>query len=180
MGAELASKLAIDAGAAAITALAVAPLIAAFDEAITRSAAGENLWAALGCRLGAIVTNPAEYFTSVAFKWMWMVYAATYLASNGLKSVQSVTGINLGFAATVMVTMVNMSCGIAKDAAYANLFGTKGATNGGTSTPTKAYITWFLRDLIAFTFILTLPPIVEDVVSVPEDLAKDLEDLGCS
>ena len=42
----LAVKLGVDVASAGITALAVAPLLAAFDEAITRSAAGGNLWQA--------------------------------------------------------------------------------------------------------------------------------------
>lgn len=115
--AELAVKLAVDAMAASVTALAVAPLIAAFDEAITRSASGEKLWPALGSRLGSIITKPVAFFTSTAFIWMWIVYAATYVTANSLKSIESAVNIKLGFAATFLVTIVNMSCGIAKDAA---------------------------------------------------------------
>ena len=42
----IAVNLGVDVTSASITALAVAPLLAAFDEAITRSAAGGNLWQA--------------------------------------------------------------------------------------------------------------------------------------
>ena len=164
----LVAKLALDATSASITALAVAPLIAAFDEAITRSASGEPLWTALGKRLGGIISKPAEFFASTAFLWMWIVYAATYLTSNSLKSIESAAGIQLGFLATICVTLVNMSCGIAKDAAYAKMF-SKGE---GKTTPLIAYVTWFLRDLVAFTFILTLPPIIKEIFGLPEDLAK--------
>lgn len=153
---SLPSQLAWDGVAAAGTALAVAPLIAAFDEAITRSAAGENLWLALGNRIRNIVLQPAEFLRSIGFRWMWIVYAATYVTANGLKSVERCTSIQLGFLATLFVTLVNMSCGIAKDSAYATLFG----TTSKQKTPLPAFCVWFLRDLVAFTFILTLPPVV--------------------
>lgn len=173
MGGELAIKLAVDAGSAGLTALAVAPLIAAFDEAITKSASGGSLWGSLGGRLNSIVSQPAEFFGSVAFIWMWIVYAATYATSNSLKSIEASTGVKLGFLSTFCVTIVNMSCGIAKDAAYAKLFGSKSGKDGKTvSTPPAAYFTWFLRDLLAFTFILTLPPIIKELFGMPEDLAK--------
>ena len=48
--AAFAVKLVVDVAAAGICAAAVAPLIAAFDEAITKSASGESLWGALVCR----------------------------------------------------------------------------------------------------------------------------------
>lgn len=164
----LAAKLALDATSASVTALAVAPLVAAFDEAITRSASGEPLWTALGKRLVGIMSKPAEFFASTAFVWMWIVYAATYLTSNSLRSIESATGIRLGFLATVCVTLVNTSFGIAKDAAFAKMF-SKGE---GKTTPLTAYVTWFLRDFVAFTFILTLPPTIKRTFGFPEDLAK--------
>jgi len=171
---ELATRLSIDAASAALTSLAVAPLIAAFDEAITRSAAGENLWAALGKRLFSIVSQPGEFFGSVAFTWMWIVYAATYATSNSLRSIEAVLlDRPLGFIVTLCVTSVNMACGIAKDSAYAKLFGSKAGKDGKPiKTPLSAYITWFLRDLLAFTFILTLPPIITQHVGVHPELAK--------
>lgn len=54
----------------------------------------------------------------------------------------------------------------------AKMFGSKGAKDGGSKTPIWAFITWFFRDLVAFTFILTLPPIITAKMGVAEDLAK--------
>ena len=39
-------------------------------------------------------------------------------------------------------------------------------------TPTMAYITWFIRDVTAFTFILTLPSVLAPLLKIPLDLAK--------
>ena len=91
---------------------------------------------------------------------MWIVYSATYVATNSLKTIEAETGIEFGFAATFMVAVVNMTCGIAKDAAYAKMFGSKESKDDGKGkgTPTPAFIIWFLRDLLAFTFILTRAP----------------------
>lgn len=165
----LPTQLLWDGLAAGGTALAVAPLIAAFDEAITRSAAGENLWLALGSRIRSIVFQPRAFFTSIGFRWMWIVYGATYAAANGLKSVERLTSLQLGFLSTLMVTLINMSCGIAKDSAYAALYGnSSGQQKSSTTTPLSAYIVWFLRDLVAFTFILTLPPFLVRQINQPQ------------
>ena len=166
----LAIKLAVDAAAAALSALAVAQLIASFDEAITKAAAGASLWAALGSRLLSIVRAPREFFGSTAFRWMWVVYAATYATSNGLKSVEAATGASFGFASTLAVTVVNMSCGIAKDAAYAKIFAAK--DGGGKKTPPAALFVWFARDFTAFSFILTLPPFLAAGCGISLELAK--------
>ena len=168
----LAIKLAVDAAAAALTALAVAPLIAAFDEAITKAAAGDSLWGALGARLLSVVRAPRAFFGSTAFRWMWIVYAATYATSNALKSAEAAAGVPFGFASTLAVTLVNMSCGIAKDAAYAKLFAAK--DGGGKATPPAALLVWFARDFTAFSFILTLPPRLAAGCGVSLELAQFL------
>lgn len=160
----LATKLAVDVGAAAVTAATVAPLIAAFDEAITRSASGGNLWQALGFRLRSIISHPGSFFSSKAFQWMWLVYGVTYLTVNSLRTLQDSLGLSLGIFATLILTVVNMSCNIAKDAAYSNLFGCD--EEGCAITPKRAYAAWFLRDLVAFTFILTLPPIIASALGI--------------
>ena len=155
---ELTARLGVDVCSAALTALAIAPLCAALDEAITRSASGEKLWCVLSSRLRGIIVEPRDFFGSTAFAWMWVVYAATYVVTNSLKSIEWAASIRLGFAATLLVTIANMSCGIAKDRAYAKLFGSKVAKDGSASTPLSAYLTWFLRDLVAFTFSAGLRP----------------------
>jgi hypothetical protein len=166
----LAINLAVDITAAGLTTLAVAPLITAFDEAITRSAAGGNLWAALGDRIKSIITKPVAFFNSPAFRWMFFVYAATYTTTNSLKSIQLAAAVSLGFFATFLVTVVNTSAGILKDSAYSRLFGC--AEDGCVITPNSAYVVWFLRDLLAFTFILTLPPVLANIAGIPLGLAR--------
>lgn len=162
----LAARLAVDCGAAAITAAVVAPLIAAIDEAITRSASGgdKSLWDPLLLRLKSIFISPCLFFASKAFQWMWLVYAITYLTASGLRTIQDAFGLSLGIFATVLLTIINVSLNIAKDSAFSQMFGCD--EDGCMITPKRAYVTWFLRDLIAFTFILTLPPIVSSTLGL--------------
>lgn len=54
----------------------------------------------------------------------------------------------------------------------AKMFGSKGSKDAGSKTPTLAFFIWFLRDLVAFTFILTLPPIITARMGIAEELAK--------
>lgn len=179
--ATLATNLAVDVASAAVTGLCVAPLITAFDEAITRSAAagkgsGGSIWNILGERLWSIVTSPGTFFQSPAFRWMWLVYAATYLATNSIKTAEQTAGMSFGFAATLVVAIANMTCAIAKDSAYSRMFG----SNGDQDKPITqkwAYIAWFVRDVTSFVFILTLPSMIASVkfpglVQVPLGIAK--------
>lgn len=109
----------------------------------------DHLWAALGRRLR-------------------IVYSATYLAANGLRSVGTTTGVPLGFIATVIVTLVNTGCGIAKDSAFAEMFGSsgsKGAEPKAKKMPPAVFAIWFLRDLVSFTFVLTLPDVPAKKIS---------------
>jgi len=164
---ELITALPMNGLAAAATALTVAPLIACFDEAITRSAAGENLWVVLAQRLCNICAHPIEFFTSAAFAWVWIVYAATYATSN------VVGPLKIGFAATIIVTLVNMTCGIAKDSAYAKMFSSSSKDPGAkTKTPIPAFLIWFCRDLLSFTFVLTLPEVISKAMQVDLSLTK--------
>uniref|UniRef100_A0A7S4NF68 Uncharacterized protein n=1 Tax=Odontella aurita TaxID=265563 RepID=A0A7S4NF68_9STRA len=165
--ASLAVHLGVDALSACLTALCVAPLITVFDEAIARSASGrEGLWTAFGRRMRSALSDPLSFFMSDAFRWMWIVYASTYFIANGLGGIERVSGMKFGFLSTLAVTVVNMVCGIAKDSAYSKMFGGSDTpedeggdeSNTETSTPMLAYATWFARDVTAFSFILTLPP----------------------
>ena len=36
-------------------------------------------WPAVGALLTKMVTKPALFFTSAAFKWLWFVYLLTYV-----------------------------------------------------------------------------------------------------
>jgi hypothetical protein len=166
--------VAIDLVAAGLTAACVSPFVAALDEAIARSNQGEPLLRVLLHRSSCIARSPREFFGSTAFAWMWRVYLATYGANNVLRSFEAATSIDLGFGATVVVTAVCTIVALAKDAAYAKLFSTKDGKDSAArrSTPLTAYVAWFLRDLVAFTFTLTLPPLIEQHLGVSLTTAK--------
>ena len=158
--------------AASTTALVVAPLIACFDEAITRSANNKNtdetLWGVVRQRGTEIVQHPWQFLQSRAFQWVFLVYAATYWAAN------TVAPLQWGFLATVIVTLVNMTCGIAKDSAFAKMFANAdGKTNNNNNkTPLGAFLVWFARDLVSFTFVLTLPQVIHKATKLDLRLAK--------
>ena len=167
----LAINLAVDVAAAGLTAAAVAPLCSVLDEGITRAAAGGDLWSAIGGGMKNIVTKPVEFLGGPAFQWMWLVYAATYSAANSLKSIQA-AWISLGFIAVITVAVVNTCVGIAKDSAYSQLFGCD--DDGCVITPRSAYITWFMRDLVAFSFILSLPIPLAAALGLPLGMVRFL------
>lgn len=52
------------------------------------------------------------------------------------------------------------------------MFGSKSAKGGQSHTPRLALLIWFLRDLVAFTFILTLPAVITARLGIAEEVAK--------
>ena len=56
-----------------------------------------------------------------------------------------------------------LSNGLVKSA-YSKLFGCD--EDGCVITPRSAYMMWFLRDVTAWTFILTLPPVISSTLGI--------------
>ena len=155
-----ASMLTVDSASACITAAVVAPFTAAIDEAIIRSTAGDNLLVALRVKLAALVADPSTFLGSTSFRWMWLLYATTYGVSNMLKSLEESFDLDFGFASTVVVTGVSMVVTLLKEAAFVRAYGAKANKDGRVHMPFASYAMWFVRDLIAFTFILNFPPML--------------------
>lgn len=182
---------------ALVTGLA-SPFLTVIDKALVQKSAGTH--SVVGSMLGSVtsmVRNPVAYVKSPTFLWMWTVYAATYGVANSIKTIaehqdhvaslryqekkatesknkaaKSAGAVFLG------TTLANTTACLAKDRAYAKLFGNPAATK----VPKLSYAAWILRDfsVIGSSFILPsyVAPVVKDAFSLSDDAAMQVAQVG--
>ena len=158
--------LVTDLGAAVCAGSICAPLVAVIDEAITLSAAGKkDLWAAMGSKLANIAKAPVKFFSSASFLWIWAVYALTYATANVVESIALALGASPATPVLISSTFANMGICLAKDAAFAKMFGSKDKPGQKTAGLSPTVLTlWFGRDVITQFFVFTLPILLTGVV----------------
>lgn len=173
--------LALSAAVGITAAACMSPFILTIDRAVTEFAAGRSsLLVALGKGTTDIVRHPGRVFGSPALAMVVGVYGATYAAANMISTVSEHrqvpkaqhTMINLGGT-----TAVNMTSGVAKDAAFAKMFGSKlpsSPANPGMkdlavvakrAIPRATYGLFAARDLLTVGAAFTVPPIVATAIA---------------
>ena len=88
-------------------------------------AAGKSnsLWSLAGKEVKHIVTQPHIFFPGFSFRWMYMVYAATYTANNLGEHLNITENISQPIQKLFFVFVVNTVCSLIKDKKYAVHFG---------------------------------------------------------
>mmetsp|Transcript_25354 Transcript_25354/g.76153 ORF Transcript_25354/g.76153 Transcript_25354/m.76153 type:complete len:257 (-) Transcript_25354:161-931(-) len=160
---NITAHAAVDLGAGLAASAAVSPFILIIDRAIIEAAAGTRTLAAgvwRGCRdavarpRAALLANPAYYMVAGT-------YAVTYAAANWIDTYAAVRGTPAAAHATAQLlgtTAVNTSACIAKDVAFARMFGAPG---GSTRKMPLATVGLFgARDLITIASAFTMPPLL--------------------
>mmetsp|Transcript_63292 Transcript_63292/g.137696 ORF Transcript_63292/g.137696 Transcript_63292/m.137696 type:complete len:300 (+) Transcript_63292:33-932(+) len=155
---KVAAAWATGSGVAAATC--VSPFILTIDRAITECAAGRrNLVAALRGATGDVLLRPHQVIGGPAFWMVLGVYASTYTAANTIEVFgerANLTPVQVTMAKLFGTTAVNMTASIAKDAAFAKMFGAVSAR----PMPTAAYGIFVLRDTLTMAAAFSLPPVV--------------------
>lgn len=140
-----------------IAGAAVAPIISAVDRALAENASGKApLWTSFASSLKSMVKSPIQFIKSPQFYWIWIVYGGTYVAVNLTSSACEYTRTDPALPKWAASFSFNTTSCIAKDRAFAVLFGTRAAS----SVPLGSYGAWLGRDFISMAFFFTLPPIV--------------------
>jgi hypothetical protein len=150
-------KLSFDVTAGATCGLLVTPIVSAVDRALAENASGKaKLWPSFFSALKEMASSPIKFLKSPACGFIWLVYGGTYVAANTTDTVCNAHGKDAAFPKWVATSVTNTTTCIAKDRAFAKLFGTKVPSN----VPMGSYAAWLSRDLISMGVIFTLPPIV--------------------
>ncbi|KAG7397497.1 hypothetical protein PHYBOEH_000649 [Phytophthora boehmeriae] len=121
---ELAKRLAVDVGAAMAASFGVAPFITIVDRAIIENASGAR---PLGRGLRELsldfVRHPLRFVGKREFMLIFGLYTATYVSANAVDTVCEFAEKDNQMPKFISTTAVNMSLCIAKDRAFARMFG---------------------------------------------------------
>ena len=143
---------AVAIGSGCIAAASVAPFLMCVDRAVTAAAAGQtsSVWRGIVDNVSEFVRQPHRALRQPALWMVAGVYAGTYAAANlsdvvGERAHASANSKAAGkFTAT---TGANMLGGIAKDAAFARMFGAP-AAGAGLVVPFASYGLFATRDAL--------------------------------
>jgi len=162
----------VDIGSALISATCAAPIILTIDKAVVQAMAGTHgLFTGIGAGLAELVRRPHHLVRQVGF-WMTVgVYGATYTTANLMDTIcdrsldpdDPNSDFIHGTAKLLCTTAVNMGSGVAKDAAFARMFGANATSTA--PTPPMTYGLFAFRDLLTILGGFTLPPIVASALS---------------
>jgi len=169
-----------------VAAATVAPWVASVDRAITLNAASPDSVSIREAFLEDIrETFQAQFFLAKpTVQWLWLVYGVTYIAANAADTLCQVQHVSPVLPVLWASTTANTVACIAKDAAFAKLYGGSGSTSTSASStadnnntpppkaiskpvPTLSYVVWLLRDILTAFSAFTLPPILRDQWEVP-------------
>ena len=149
---------ALGCSAGITSAICAAPFILTVDRAVTENSAGKSgLGPALARGMTEFLTRPHQMLTRLPFWMVAGVYGATYATANSIdvgcermlvdRDEQEAMLVHRGVK-LFGVTAVNMGAGVAKDAAFARMFGA-----GGAAPPP---VGWTSLGLFAFRDVLTI------------------------
>ncbi|TMW62579.1 hypothetical protein Poli38472_005197 [Pythium oligandrum] len=121
---ELGKWLGADLVAAATASFGVSPFITVVDRAIAENASGKRtLMHGVRELSWSFVQHPIQFVKSKEFMWIWGLYAATYATANTIESVYEWRQVDGQMPKLAGTTLVNMTSVIAKDRAFARMFG---------------------------------------------------------
>eukprot|EP00466_Bigelowiella_natans_P011311 jgi/Bigna1/87280/estExt_fgenesh1_pg.C_180156 len=150
------SRIGADAVAAYIAGAAVAPVITAVDRGLAENASGKApLVQSFMTSMKSFVTRPVSFVASPQFFWIWLVYGSTYFAANACQTYCDRKKKDVALPKLMSTFVVNTTTCIAKDRAFAKMFGTKAAA----PIPPMSYAIWLGRDILSMGVFFTLPPI---------------------
>ena len=150
----------VDLSAATAAALAMSPFIMTIDAAIVGAAAGRHkLGGAIMRGTAEMLRHPLGLLRNPAYWMVTGVYAATYAAANLIDTFGADGRMSPAVHGTVKLlgtTAINTSACIAKDIAFARMFG---ATKGGPM-PAATIALFGARDLLTVASAYTIPPVL--------------------
>ena len=155
--APLSYRLLLEAFAAVISTLTVAPAISIVDKAIVSNASG--LEPLLPCLLNGIktmLTKPLYFVRQPSFLFIWGVYSGTYTVANCTDAICEYREIDPAYPKFVSSSAANVSLSVLKDKAFAAMFGV-GETR---PLPTKSYALFAARDSMTILASFTRPGIL--------------------
>jgi hypothetical protein len=148
-----------DLAAATAASLAVSPAVTIIDRAIAENASGRRtlMHAAKELTL-SFVKHPFRFCKSREFAWIFGLYTATYATANTFETAYEYKEKDGAMPKLAATTLVNMSSVIAKDLAFARMFGVVKPH----PVPLATIGLFAIRDGITVVSCFHAPPIVTE------------------
>lgn len=167
------ARVLVEASAATLSALTVAPAISIVDKAIVSNASG--LEPLIPCLLNGIKTmfaRPVYFFKQPSFLFIWGVYSGTYIVANNIEALCERSERSSFYPKFVGSSAANVSLSVLKDKAFARMFGT-GTPRPMPMTSMGLFAT---RDSMTILASFSLPDIVSKKFFQPAGMSKPTAD----
>lgn len=159
----------IEAAAATISALTVAPAISIVDKAIVSNASGlEPLVPCLINGVKTLITKPVYFFKQPSFLFIWGVYSGTYIVANNIEAICERNNRSSFYPKFVGSSVANVTLSVLKDKAFARMFG-QGDPRPMSITSMGLFAT---RDSSTILASFSLPDIVSSKFFQPSGMSK--------
>jgi len=161
----ISADVGVAVGSALIASGTATPFIMTIDKAVTLAASGQKTLAkALVTGFKDIALRPHQVVRGVAIWMVWGVYGVTYTAANLIDVFSERKDFNTTQHSSIKLvgtTGVNMTASIAKDVAFAKMFGAKQAVGAvKRSVPFSTYGVFLGRDVLTISAGFIVPPLV--------------------
>lgn len=177
---QLAKRLAVDVGAAMAASLGVAPFITIVDRAIIENASGARpLGRGLKELSADFVKHPLRFVGKREFMLIFGLYTATYVSANAVDTLCEFAEKDNQMPKFISTTAVNMSLCIAKDRAFARMFG----VIAPAAFPLSSIGLFAVRDSLTVGASFNAPKVLakklEDGAQVEKSKANTIAQLVC-
>lgn len=160
----------VDTAAALTAAFFASPVVMCVDRAIAEAACGtRELMPSFLSSMKNLITSPKQFLLQPGFKYVYLIYSASYLAANTSRTFCNQIDVDDAFPSWAFTSVFNMSACIYKDYKFAQLYGQ------AKPVPPKSLAIWAFRDGLTMYSSLTLPKMVAAQLkkSLPQGQVSD-------
>jgi hypothetical protein len=177
------AKLFAAESAIAITAaLCVTPFISMVDKAIFSNASGKaTIMASLGASVSTMFRAPLQFVKDKSFRWIWFVYASTYVTANCIDRLNKLQKRSKKASATtkfIGTSTTNIGLSVVKDRAFSRMYG----VTAPRPLPPVAAICYAVRDMMSvgasFTAAEPIGNLLTEKFHVPHERAQLISQLS--
>jgi len=162
-------RMGMEAAAATLSALTVAPAISIVDKAIVSNASGlEPLVPCLVNGIKTLLTKPVYFFKQPSFLFIWGVYSGTYIVANNVEALCERSERDPVLPKFIGSSVANVTLSVLKDKAFARMFG----QGDPRPMPVSSMSIFATRDSMTILASFTLPDIVSKNMLQPFGLQK--------
>ena len=166
-------RMLIEASAATISALTVAPAISIVDKAIVSNASGlEPLVPCLINGVKTLFSNPVYFCKQPSFLFIWGVYSGTYIVANNIDALCERSARSSFYPKFVGSSVANVTLSVLKDKAFARMFG----TGSPLPMPISSMGLFATRDSMTILASFSLPDIVSKRFLQPAGIGRPSAD----